>query len=146
MKLFKLLFITLFAVTLGTRALANTDDQLDVRANNLSWEFALNTGQTAALLDMYAKDAVILPPSSEILTNHAAIKTYWDNLRRVGVGEYAIYTVDIHIDRDIAYQTALWEATRIDKDGNVFHFDGNMTNILERQQDGRWVIRLQSWN
>jgi ketosteroid isomerase-like protein len=32
------------------------------------------------------------------------------------------------------------------EDGNVIHFDGAMTNVLERQDDGLWKIRMQSWN
>ena len=98
------------------------------------------------LVGLYADNAVMMPPSSEILSDRGAIKNYWDVLREVGIDAYAINTVDLRINGNTAYQTILWEATRNAADGNVIQFDGNMSNVLERQKDGSWKIKLQSWN
>ena len=98
------------------------------------------------LASLYVDNAVMMPPSSEILSDRGAIKNYWDNLREVGIDVYAISTVDLRIDGDTAYQTVLWDATRNAADGNVIQFNGNMSNVLERQKDGTWKIKLQSWN
>lgn len=125
---------------------AEVDEAAAIKSLNIGWDNALNKGNTSELVKSYTDNAVVMPPSSEILTNHASIKNYWDGLRKVGVNEYVIRTVDLRIDGDTAYQTALWEATRNAADGNVFQFEGNMSNVLERQKDGSWKIKLQSWN
>ncbi|MBI4005421.1 MAG: DUF4440 domain-containing protein [Gammaproteobacteria bacterium] len=146
MKLLHLFPGLLLAVVFAPVAVSGTNHSIAIEESNLSWVSALNKGNTKTLLDVYTEDAVVMPPSSEILSDHAAIKTYWDGLLRVGVGKYAINTVDLRIEGDTAYQTALWEATRVAADGNVIHFDGNMSTVYEQQKDGSWKIKLQSWN
>ena len=134
----------LLAISPGASADASPSEA--IQQNIQGWETALNTGNTTALQNIYTEDAVVMPPSSEILSNRDAIKTYWDGLLGVGVGEYSVDTVDIRFDGNVAYQTVLWEMTRTDIEGNTLQFSGNMSNVLERQQDGSWKISLQSWN
>ena len=125
---------------------AGASDPSAIDALNQNWGAALNSGKTSDLVNLYAKGAVMLPPTSQILSEPAAIKDYWEGLRKVGVNDYVISTVDLRIEGDTAYQTALWVATRKATDGNVIQFEGNMSNVLERQKDGSWKIKLQSWN
>ncbi len=127
-------------------AFADASPSEAIQQNIQGWETALNNGNTTALQNIYTEDAVVMPPSSEILSGRDAIKSYWDGLLGVGVSEYNVDTVNIRFDGNVAYQTVLWEAIRTDIEGNTFQFDGNMSNVLERQQDGSWKINLQSWN
>lgn len=136
----------LLAMLSGSYALAGLSPAEAIQQNNFSWEAALNKGNTAALMDVYTEDAVVMPPSSEILTSRSAIKTYWDSLLEVGVSNYTLDFVDIRVIGDVAYQSIVWEATRYALDGNVIKFSGNMSNVLKRQKDGNWQISLQSWN
>ena len=144
MKTLKLLFlISAFAVSVI--AMADIDESTAVSAVSSEWNEYLNAGNTAKVVKLYAKNAVVLPPSSEILSDKVAIKGYWDSLRKVGVNQYVVRTINLRIEGDTAYQTAIWEATR-NADGNVIAFEGNMSNVLKRQKDGSWKISLQSWN
>lgn len=138
----------LLLITLSMSGLANAvaDEAAAINALNIKWDAAINQGDTTQLIGLYADNAVMMPPSSEILSDQGAIKNYWDDLREVGIDAYAINIVDLRINGDTAYQTILWEATRNAADGNVIQFDGNMSNVLERQKDGTWKIKLQSWN
>ena len=143
-KLKTMLYI--IAVTLPVAAFGEITDPAKIDSTNDSWSQALNQGSSADLIKFYTADAVVLPPSSEILANHAAIKGYWDGLHRIGVNKYTVYDVDLKIEGNIAYQTALWEATRITPEGTTIEFDGNLSSVFERQPDGSWKIKLQSWN
>lgn len=105
-----------------------------------------HAGATASMLSFYTTDAIMLPPSSEILSNPEDISGYWELLKSAGVKEYAIYPVALRVDGNTAYQTALWEATRYTPDGDKIHLEGNISNILEKQGDASWKIKLQSWN
>jgi len=145
MTKFKTVLFVIAAI-LSSGTVAELTDPAKIGSINDSWSHALSQGSSADLIRFYTADAVVLPPSSEILANHAAIRGYWEGLHKVGVTNYTIYDVDLKITGDIAYQTALWQATRVTPEGNVIEFDGNLSNVFERQPDGSWKIRLQSWN
>jgi uncharacterized protein (TIGR02246 family) len=138
----------LLIIIVSTSGLANAvaDEAAAINVLNSKWDAAVNKGDTTQLVSLYTDNAVMMPPSSEILSDRGAIKNYWDVLREVGIDVYAINTVDLRVDGNTAYQTVLWEATRNAADGNVIQFNGNMSNVLERQKDGTWKIKLQSWN
>lgn len=144
MNKLKILMI-ICAASISSSVAADIDSSTAISSVNSQWSETLNNGDTADLAKLYADNAVVLPPSSEILSDKTAIKNYWDGLRKVGVNKYAIQTINLEIKGDKAYQTALWEATR-NADGNVIQFEGNISNVLERQKDGSWKITLQSWN
>jgi len=60
--------------------------------------------------------------------------------------QYTISNVDLDIKGDTAYETGLWEVTRIDTNGEMILLEGNITNVFEKQKDGSWKIKFQSWN
>jgi ketosteroid isomerase-like protein len=146
MKTLYTLCSALLGLSLSVNALAGTDYPTAIRTSDLGWEFASISGQTVRLLDMYTENAIVIPPTSEILSDPSAIEGYWAEVMASGVSEYVIDTVNLHVEGDVAHQTALWQASIMTEDGNVIHFDGAMTNVLERQDDGLWKIRMQSWN
>jgi ketosteroid isomerase-like protein len=146
MKSFKtLILISILSLSSGYAASA-TLESADVENLNSLWSTTFDEGNTTLLMTLYTKDAIVFPPSSEILDSSAAIIAYLDGLIKVGINEYSISNVDLNVKGDIAYETALWEATRVDASGNVIKFEGNITNVLEKQNDGSWKIKYQSWN
>ena len=146
MKLFKtLILIPILTMSSGFAA-SVTSDSADVEDIISVWATNYDKGNTDGLMALYTRNAVMFPPSSEILDSPDAIIAYLDGLKKVGVNKYSMSNVDMNIKGDIAYETALWEATRVDADGNVFKFGGNITNVLEKQKDGNWKIKFQSWN
>ena len=134
--------MTLFLTT----AMAVVDDKSAITNVTGDIGSALNKGQTADIVKLYTDSAVVMPPSSEILTGQAAIKQYWDGLRKAGFYEYNIYNVAISTVGDTAYQTGLWQAVRKDTAGNIIRLEGNISNVLAKQKDGTWKIKMQSWN
>ena len=125
---------------------AMSDGVSDLEAVNTALVNKFNTGEISALTELYSKNAVMLPPSSEILTGADSIKGYWDQLRSIGVTRYSIYPVDFWIEGNVAYSTSLWEASRETAGNDVITMDGNISSVFEKQEDGSWKIKLQSWN
>lgn len=139
--------ILIAGLTLGSSFSASaTLEPTDVEQLDNLWSASFNEGNTVSLMTLYAKDAMVFPPSSEILDSATTIKAYLDGLRDVGFNSYSISEVEMQVKGDTAYSTSLWEATRIDAAGNEITLDGNITNVIERQEDGSWKIKLQSWN
>lgn len=131
-------------VVAGTGARAETTPEFEVFQQAMEKNFA--AGEISELGDLYTENAVMLPPSSEILSSQEAIQRYWNDLREIGVYDYSIYAVEQNIDGNVAYTTALWEAKRKTANGEDITFDGNISNVYEKQNDGSWKIKLQSWN
>ncbi len=127
-------------------AVSHTADSTDIEALITKWAMSFGQGKTDALMALYTENAMVFPPSSEILDCPSAISTYLLSLREVGMKQYTISNVDLDIKGDTAYETGLWEVTRIDTNGDAIMLKGNITNVFERQKDGSWKIKLQSWN
>lgn len=139
--------ILISVLTLGSgNAISATLEISDVEKLNSLWADSFVEGNTTGLLSLYTKDAIVFPPSSEILDNPASIKSYLEGLKQVGFNEYSISNVDLDIKGDTAYETALWEVTRVGNNGEAIVLEGNLTNVLEKQENGSWRIKLQSWN
>ena len=137
--------ILISILTMGTTFSA-TGSAASLDELNSQWVNSFDKGNTDKLMTLYTDTAMVFPPSSEILEGTTAISAYLDSLRKVGFNEYSISNVGLQIKGDTAYSTALWEATRIGANGSEIKLDGNITNVLERQEDGNWKIKLQSWN
>jgi ketosteroid isomerase-like protein len=127
-------------------AMAFADDKSAITKVMGDLDNAFTQGQTVDLVKLYTHDAVFMPPSSEILTGHEAIKKYWDGLRKAGFNEFSTSDITLNTVGNTAYQTALWEAVRKDTAGNIVKLDGNISSVMKRQKDGSWKITLQSWN
>lgn len=146
MKNIKYLILLSILSLNSSYAATNTLETADIEMLDSLWVASFDNGNTTDLVTLYTKDAMVFPPSSEILEGRIAIGAYLDGLRDAGFNEYSISNVDMQVKGLTAYSTELWEATRIDADGNEIKLDGNITNVLERQSDGSWKIKLQSWN
>ena len=140
---YTVLLMTLLA---SVNLVAKADAVSELEAVNSAMEQNFNNSEISALTNMYAKDAVMLPPSSEILSSPAAITKYWSDLKDVGVNEYSVYLVDLKVEGNVAYTTSLWEASRKVAGNDAIIMNGNISSVYEKQKDGSWKIKLQSWN
>lgn len=146
MNKIKYLSFIVFLMALSTNLVARADTAADIEAVNASIVKDFNAGKIANMTNLYTKDAIMLPPSSEILSSPAAISKYWTDLKDVGVNEYSLYLVDLKVDGNVAYTTSLWEANRKVAGNDDITMDGNISSVFEKQKDGSWKIKLQSWN
>ncbi len=141
MKLINILILSLFVST----ASATTASESETWVNNKTWEMTFNSGDTQALAALYTEDAIVVPPSLEILNTQEAIESYWAKQIMTGTDNFRVQTINVRIDGDLIYQTAVWVAT-VTSNGVATDLDGEMTNVIARQEDGSWKIQLQSWN
>ena len=139
-----LLSSLLLAGSAGATSVPDDSEAILKVSDHLAQQF--ESGDARNMAPYYTSDAVVLPPSSEILSTSGDITNYWQYLIEVGVTEYDVYPVELRIEGNRAYQTALWQAVRTTMNGERIEMEGNISNILEKQADGNWKIRLQSWN
>ncbi len=146
MKSLKTLILLPILVLTSGYATSATLETMDVESFNNVWASGFEEGNTEGLMGLYTESAVVFPPSSEILEGRTAIQAYLEALREVGVKEYSISNVGTDVKENIVYESAIWEATRVDSEGNVIKLEGNISNVFEKQSDGSWKIKFQSWN
>ncbi|MGH8246223.1 MAG: YybH family protein [Gammaproteobacteria bacterium] len=127
-------------------AAAHADPAREIQVSIERLQTALDKGDLDAVAGLYAENAVIIPSESEILHTKSAIRSFWADQITSGADGYRIDVVDSRIEGDRAYVSMLWSATVNTHNGGVVIFDGNLTNVLQRQRDGDWKISLQSWN
>ena len=144
-KLNTLIILSILSMS-SSLAFSHTADTTDIEVLMTKWAMSFGQGKTDALMALYAENAMVFLPSSEILDCPSAISTYLLGLRKVGMKQYTISNVDLDIKGDTAYETGLWEVTRIDTNGEMILLEGNITNVFEKQKDGSWKIKFQSWN
>ena len=141
----KLIYTLVLALFVSLTSAATASAESDIWINNKNWEIAFNSGDTDALASLYTEDAIVVPPSLEILDAQEEIKNYWANQYMEGTDNFQIQTINLRIHGDVIYQTAVWLATST-SNGVATDLDGEMTNVMSRQEDGSWKIQLQSWN
>ncbi len=145
-------FKTLYAIPLVASALTapvmavNSADEeaiTAIQANALSWAYAYNTGNVSELNELYTEDAIIMPPNDTTVVLKGAIENYWQESLNGEMSEFFVHPVEIKVEGNTAYQASVWSA-RDTKSGAMI--GGNTVTVLERQTDGRWKTKLQSWN
>ena len=106
---------------------------------NIRWTEALNTGDVAAMLDLYEADAVLVPgPGAEPVSGPAAIEA---NLRwLVGLRGKITYEPRYWLrNGDLAMGSIHFHLTDgTDEDGNPVEMRGTTSEVARRQPDGRW--------
>ena len=144
MKTFNRLFLASLITTLSV-ANVYAFDKNDIEQIHYLWISNFAVADTHTLVRLYAEDAVMFPPSSEIVEGRTGIENYLNGLKEVGFKDYTLSTIDMEFKNDLAYETAIWETTRVDEDGNTITLQGNMSNVFKKQDDGSWKITMQIW-
>ena len=141
----KILNGLILAISISAGSVTTLAAESDIWINNKTWEIAFNSGDTTALAELYTEDAVVVPPSLEILNAEEEIKNFWAQQISNGTDNFRVQTINLRVHGDVVYQTAVWIATKV-SNGVATDLDGEMTNVMARQDDGSWKIQLQSWN
>ena len=132
----------LLAAILGTASTASLAETVSPAG---FWANAVNSGDNAAIARLYTEDAVLVSPGTELISSPDAIGDYWIAKRESGASDFRYLSVNEKREGDTLYQSAVW-TSKFTSNGHVNSLEGQMTNVLARQPDGGWKIKLQSWN
>jgi uncharacterized protein (TIGR02246 family) len=103
-----------------------------------SYTEAFNSGDIAALLDHYERDATFVPQPGQTASGHSAIG---EALQRYqAVGKMAAETRYCVPSGDVALASASWQIKGSSQDGEPIEVQGTSADLLRRQRDGRWLL------
>ncbi len=111
------------------------------------WEEAANTAQVERLLDVYAPDAVILPPGGPLIEGSQTIRELFRQEFERFDTKIAFTTQAIEVDGDLAYRRGryVWRGTPRGS-AEAFETTNKFLEVWERQSDGSWKIAVDMWN
>jgi uncharacterized protein (TIGR02246 family) len=156
------LAMPLLAMAFGTTAVAQTstappvfgshpvvaNDQAAIRDMMASYNAALNKGDTAAVLPLYTKDGVFMPPYSRSAVGQDAVRKAYDD-----VFKELMFNVKFDI-AELVQMAPTWAYVRTDSAGSTAHASTGRTTseanqelfILQKGDDGMWRIARYSFS
>lgn len=96
-----------------------------------------------ALLSLYEPDAVLLPQPGAVARGHAAIREALNGFLAMKGAFRIVSSKTVHAG-DIALVYAKWTLDAKSPDGSPVHLEGETTDVVRRQSDGRWLIVIDS--
>jgi ketosteroid isomerase-like protein len=135
--------LAMLVVAVANAAVA-TDPHRIARDNLQLWSEALQARAIDRLDGLYTQDAIVITPAGQPAAGIDSVRAFW-NARILG----GLETPDVEIENaygsdDRVYVYGRWSARRVGMDGIAAR--GRFVTVIERQPDGSWKTRYQSWN
>ena len=117
------------------------DATAEITAAAEMMEAAFNARDAATLTSLYAETAIVMPPGSEPMAGHQAIRAMWDSLDE-NAPALDLKTTDVMLVGDLAVETGSWSGTFADGT----HADhGSYLAVWKKTDDG-WKMIRDTWN
>lgn len=137
----------LFVVTAVVAYAAQAEDGKQiVQTANSQWLAAFNSGKAAALPAMYTTDAVLLADGSAPITGRDDIQKFWEGALKTGLKDHTFAPITVKQEGKIAYQAATWTLMAPKEGGGSTEATGSAVHVLEKQPDGKWLIKVHIYN
>ena len=108
---------------------------------------AMTRGDTAAMLNVYAPDAVVLPAGMPAAHGRAAIAQFNAGMFSMfSVSEASFRSTDLIVTGDYAIETGVYRMTMKPKTGPAMPDTGKYISVWQRQADGSWKMIRDIFN
>jgi ketosteroid isomerase-like protein len=113
----------------------------DIEAQTVKWRDALRKGDSAGVAALYASDAMVLPPNSDIVKADG-IAALWGSYIRMGVKGANFTIVDVSGNADMVAETGIAEIYGPD---NAI-IDKAKYVVTWKMENGNWKLFRDIWN
>jgi ketosteroid isomerase-like protein len=130
-------------------AMAETPTVMDAYAlanqSNAAWAEKYAAGDAAAVASAYTSDALVVPPAAAPIQGTDAISNYWR--QRLADGQQIYVRVEsADLRGNALVQSGVWSVQVTNEFGERAYGGGEFKRILDKQQDGSYRIRLETWD
>lgn len=140
MRNFKSLMAAIFLITAPAATLGASEDE--VSAAYEAWNAAFNSGDSGEVGATYADDAVVLPPTHNVVEGPEEIKEFFAGLFEAGVTDHNLEVIRVMDSGDQIIAAARWSA----KGGDGADIGGIATHVFQKQDDGSLKLMLHTFN
>jgi uncharacterized protein (TIGR02246 family) len=138
-----MLRIMLLGVCLCVATAAFAQDKATIEKLNNAWVAAFNKGDAQAVAAMYAEDAYVLPPGSDIVKGRAAIEAFWRQAAQQ-LGDAKLTTLDVlPLGRNAARE--IGTVSLKTKSQPPQEIVGKYA-VVWRKIGGQWKLATDIWN
>jgi ketosteroid isomerase-like protein len=131
--------------SISTRAGA-FDWRAAVEKMTSDFERACNEKDVTTIGNMYAENAILLPPFSPLIRGKKNIEQYMKDFFFKGAAEADIHVVQVTSFGDIAYEIGAWEAVLPLPDGGMTRTQGKYCVLWKRQPDDTIKVLVDMFN
>ncbi|MDX1408617.1 MAG: nuclear transport factor 2 family protein [Saprospiraceae bacterium] len=144
-------FVAVFLVVAACRDMPDVqpeDHGIAIKEAYDAWVKTTNQKDIDKWSEFVAADAVFLPPDSEPLESMTEIRDYYLELFRDTNFSIACEQVFVRVAKseDLAWSRGYCEAMFAGTEANVETVSSKWAKVWERQPDGGWKCRLNTWN
>ena len=113
----------------------------DVKAAYAAWDAAFNKGDAKAIAALYTDDAIVLPPTHDVVRGPAEIGKFFSGFITNGVTGHKLELIQANGGADVIVAAARWSAK-----GKTASLGGLATHEFRKQANGDLKIRLHTFN
>lgn len=118
-----------------------------IAAANLKFGEAVRQGNAAAVGALYAEDAILLPPGSEMIKGRPGIQEFWQGGLKMGIKDAVLTSVDVTAFGNTAVEIGTY-ALKIQPEGQaaIIEDHGKYVVVWKKMADGAWKLSVDIWN
>ena len=113
---------------------------------NVKFGDAVRAGDAAALANLYAEDARLLPPNSEMIQGREGVEAFWAGGIQMGIKDVVLTTADIMGMGDMVCEIGKANVTIQPEGGEAMEDIAKYVVIWKKTADGAWKLYVDIWN
>jgi uncharacterized protein (TIGR02246 family) len=118
-----------------------SDVRSQIEAGNREFMAAFAKRDAAAVAALYTDKGQLLPPNSEVVRGHEAIREFWQGAMTRGLTGATLETVDVDASGETAVEVGRYRLTAGDAEA-----DHGKYIVVWKNVDGRWKLHRDIWN
>jgi ketosteroid isomerase-like protein len=122
-----------------------TDDE-QLREASHEWDRLFNGGDWAGLAQLYAVDAISMPPEGPMVQGRAAIERELQSFLSSNVARHDTTVIETFARGDLAVEVGTYRMVYRPRVGGPEIVESGRHMQTRRKIDGRWLIVAEIWN
>ena len=111
------------------------------------WAAGMTKGDTAAVMSIYADDAILMAPGMKRASGRAAVaQAFTGMMSGMTVPAASLQVDDVIVAGDYAIETGTYRMTEQPKTGKAMNDVGKFISIWKKQSDGSWKMTRDIFN
>jgi uncharacterized protein (TIGR02246 family) len=107
---------------------------------------AFKAGDAAAIANLYAEDAKMLPPDASEVAGRQQIQELWQSWIDAGLKDLTLDVSEVEASGDLAYEIGDFSLQAPDDNDTMVTTTGNYLVVWKHGSDGTWRLQVDTWN
>lgn len=118
----------------------------DIEAALTKFTGAFNSGNAAAVGQMYTEDAAVLPPDGKRVDGRKGVEEFWQGAIKGGMKNLTLKALEVEESANLAYEVGAFTLDVPSKGGALSTVAGKYLVVWKKGDDGTWRLHRDIWN